>query len=82
MAHFAREHELPRRVLLARHFDLPEEGLDFGCDNTADGAAWRAAHGGGRERIPAEAPEAPSRDARAGTLNLTSVREQREEQRS
>jgi len=56
MAHFAREDELPRRVLLARHFDLPEDGLDFGCDNTADGAAWRAAHAGGRALAPASAP--------------------------
>ena len=56
MAHFAREHELPRRVLLARHFDLPEDDLDFGCDNTADAAAWRKEHGGGRALAPVEEP--------------------------
>jgi ATP-dependent DNA helicase RecQ len=42
MAHFAREFDEPRRVLLARHFDLPQEDLAFGCDNSEDGDAWRA----------------------------------------
>ncbi len=41
---FAREETTPRRVLLARHFDLPEEGLAFGCDNSEDPCAWRSAH--------------------------------------
>jgi ATP-dependent DNA helicase RecQ len=60
MAQFARESELPRRVLLARHFDLSEQDLAFGCDNSADGATWRGEHGGGRELAPAaEADERP-----------------------
>ncbi len=49
MAQFAREEQEPRRALLARHFDLAEEGLAFGCDNTEDGDLWRQTHGGSRQ---------------------------------
>jgi len=46
MMRFAREMDVCRRVLLARHFDLPEpDGPDErcgACDNCVDAEAWRA----------------------------------------
>ncbi|MEZ6013802.1 MAG: ATP-dependent DNA helicase RecQ [Planctomycetota bacterium] len=46
MVRFATDRETPRRVALARHFGLPDEGdeLTRGCDVSEDGAAWRAQH--------------------------------------
>ena len=44
MAQFAREFDVPRRELLARHFDLDTDGLAFGCDNSEDPRAWRETH--------------------------------------
>jgi ATP-dependent DNA helicase RecQ len=45
MVRFARDTETPRRVALARHFGLPDDGADLlrGCDVTEDAAAWRRA---------------------------------------
>lgn len=64
MAQFAREQEQPRRVLLARHFDLAEEDLAFGCDNSEDGERWRAEHGGGRQlSAPGEGEDRPEEEA-------------------
>ena len=60
MAHFAREFDLPRRELLARHFALSTEGLAFGCDNSEDAAAWRAEHC--TQRPAAQAADVPARD--------------------
>lgn len=60
MAQFARESEVSRRALLARHFDLPEEGTDFGCDNTEEAQAWLERNGVGREKLPPRTEDRPT----------------------
>ncbi|MEM9802375.1 MAG: ATP-dependent DNA helicase RecQ [Planctomycetota bacterium] len=63
MVEFAKELERPRRTLLAEHFGLDVSDADaFGCDNTEDAEAWRAAHLTPRAAVETVSESAPPED--------------------
>ncbi|MEE8468117.1 MAG: ATP-dependent DNA helicase RecQ [Planctomycetota bacterium] len=67
MVLFATDEHTPRRTLLARHFELEQDGEDCGpCDHTTDPAAWRAAHLAPRP-IPDRPHPPPGGSAGCGT---------------
>ena len=70
MVEFAKDHERPRRALLAEHFGLPfDSDADArACDNTEDPKEWREAHfhlrpaAGGGSASEAEARKTPEEE--------------------